>query len=139
MKLPKILFFVKGPFPSDEDKAFAKASEKQALTVFRNALAVPTENHSLEICDGVAGAVPAIYAKKFPKAEKAIAAYKETLKNISEKVGDVPAPNRITKTESEKALEASILRNAKNPDLKSSVPPATGKPPAWNPNPNPPA
>lgn len=133
MKLPYILFFIKGPFPSKEDNA-AKAAINGAKVVFRNAKAVPTENHALETCDGVAGSVPDIYAKTFPKAETAIAAYNETLKALSQKVGDVPAPKKPAATKPE---------GNKPPQVPNPNPPAQGaaaaKPPAWNPNPNPPA
>lgn len=115
MKLPFILFFIKGPFASEKDKA-----EKEAITgakvAFRNALAVSSEPHCLETCDGVAGAVPPIYAKAFPKAEVAVKAYAEGLQALSAKVGDVPAP--------------------KPTPFANPNPPAK---PAWNPNPNPPA
>jgi len=90
MKRAKILFFVDGPAPSAED--FAQAAEMAANVVFRNARAVPSEPHALEICDGVAGKVPAIYADKFPAAEKAIKTKVAELKAISAKAGDVPAP-----------------------------------------------
>jgi len=88
------------------------------------------ESHALEVCDGVAGAVPEIYAKRFPKAEVAISGYNETLKGLSQKVGDVPAPKKQGKPEDEKP-----------PIIAPSgfIPPTFAKPPAWNPNPNPPA
>lgn len=119
MQLPYILFFIKGPFPSKEEKV-QHAAISGAKVVFRNALAVPPEAHSLETCDGVTGAVPPIYAKTFPNAEKAIKKHAEKLKALSEKVGDKPAPK------------------PNKPDA-SNPPAGNGKPPAWNPNPNPPA
>ena len=144
MKLPYILFFIKGPFSSKkEDEVKAEIVKAGAKVVFRNALAVPSEPHALEICDGVCGAVPEIYKEKFPKAEDAIKEYKEAVKNLSAKVGDVPAPK--SNPNSVKALEAAIVRNEKNsPTLpgatSAATPNAPGRPPAWNPNPvNPPA
>lgn len=89
-KLPKILFFVVGPFPTAKD--FEEAEKLNAMVVFRNALAVPAEQHSLEICDGVAGKVPAIYAKVFPNANAAIEQKEIEIKKVSEKTGDVEAP-----------------------------------------------
>jgi hypothetical protein len=128
MKLPYILFFIEGPFPSDKEKA-EKASISNAKVVFRNATAVPPENHALETCDGVTGKVPEIYAKTFPNAETAISAYKEALKSLSAKVGDVPAPKVNMPNPNPPALQPA----------GNSAPQAPGKPPAWNPNPNPPA
>ncbi len=123
MKLPFILFFIKGPFPSKQDLASkAEIESDKAKVCFRNSLHVPAESHALEVCDGVAGAVPEIYAKRFPKAEVAIKVYKESLKILSQKVGDVSAP-----------------KNNPKPKQGDFVPPVKNSPPAWNPNPNPPA
>lgn len=131
MKPAKILFFVDGPAPSADD--FVAAAELKATVVFRNARAVPSEPHSLEICDGVAGKVPEIYAKAYPEAEKAIAKKAEELKALSSKVGDTPAPKPTGKGASNKP------EGDKKPegDGKPATPPAGGdsKPPAWNPNP----
>ncbi|WBF76991.1 hypothetical protein PSV3_00290 [Septimatrevirus PSV34] len=70
MKPAKILFFVDGNAPTPED--FAAAAELNAQVMFRNARAVPSEPHSLEICDGVAGKVPKLYADAYPEAGEAI-------------------------------------------------------------------
>lgn len=124
MKPAKILFFIEGPAPSPED--FAAATSLAAQVVFRNALAVPNEAHALEICDGVAGAVPKIYAERFPDAEAAIETKKEELKKLSEKVGDKPAPKPRG-------------QQAQKDDEKKDAPAGqTGgqAAPAWNPNPN---
>lgn len=123
MQLPKILFFVKGPFPSDDEKAAAKAISG-AKVVFRNALAVENEPHALEVCDGVTGAVPPIYAARFPAHGKAIETHTKALKELSQKAGDSPAPKRN--------------KQAKGPALPWGQAPQSN-PPAWNPNPNPPA
>lgn len=124
MKPAKILYFVDGPAPTSED--FRKAADLAATVVFRNARAVPSEEHSLEICDGVTGHVPAIYAAKYPKADDAIAKKKAELAALTSKVGDAPAP--------------------KAPAQPVNAPAAAGKPqtpaqgqkpgsaPAWTPN-----
>ena len=108
MKPAKILYFVDGPAPTPED--YAAASELNANVMFRNARAVPSEAHSLEICDGVAGAVPPIYAEKYPDAADAIKKKAAELKELTSKVGDSPAP---------KAKGGKTGQNA----------------PSWNPNP----
>jgi hypothetical protein len=97
MKPAKILFFVKGNAPTAED--FLNASQIKAQVVFRNASAVPSEQHSLEICDGVAGCVPPIYASAFPTAEEAVAEKDEALKKLVAKVGDTAPPKRAAKAE----------------------------------------
>lgn len=122
MQLPKILFFVKGPFPSDEQKA-AAAAIGGAKVMFRNALAVDNEPHALEVCDGVTGDVPPIYAKRFPAHGEALAKHRAAIKALSEKAGDTPAPVRPVQPQAPVAPWGS----------------PQGKPPAWNPNPNPPA
>lgn len=141
MKPAKILFFVDGPAPSNED--FAAAGEMKATVVFRNARAVPSEPHSLEICDGVAGKVPAIYAAKYPDAEKAIATKAAELKALSSKVGDTPAPkakgnSNTNKTETAPQTPNTPPAGGTGEGTGTGTSTATGeggKPPAWNPNP----
>lgn len=108
MKPAKILYFVNGPAPAPED--FQAAAELNATVVFRNASVVPSEAHSLEICDGVAGCVPAIYAEKYPTAEEAVSRKKAELQALTSKVGDSPAPKVVAKSQ------------------------ASSKPVAWSPN-----
>ena len=130
MKPAKILYFVLGHAPTPED--FAAASEMKAQVVFRNANAVPTEEHALETCDGVAGHVPPIYAKTFPDAEKAIKAKAAELKALSAKVGDGPAP----KSGQGKAQDAGKGKDAgQQAQAPAAAPQAAQNPPAWNPNP----
>lgn len=133
MKLAKILFFVDGPSPTPDD--FVAAADMKATVVFRNARAVPSEPHSLEKCDGVAGKVPAIYAKAFPSAEKAVAIKTEELKALSQKVGDTPAPKPAAKTETPAAPAAPAKSSAEAPKPAAAAKPEAGKAPAWNPNP----
>lgn len=89
MKPLKILFFVNGFCPSPEQ--FEAAQKLAAQVCFRNALAVSADD-ALELCDGVTGEVPEVYAVKYPTAEKAIEARAKTAKALSEKVGDEAAP-----------------------------------------------
>ena len=56
----KILYFINGPVPTDEERKEAEALD----AVFRNANAAG-DNDFLENCDGVAGAVPDAYKEKF--------------------------------------------------------------------------
>lgn len=126
MKPAKILYFVDGHAPTPDD--FTAAAELTATVVFRNARAVPSEPHSLEICDGVAGKVPEIYAKKFPTAEEAIKAKAAELKKLTEKVGDSKAPKASGKKEGE--------QKPANPAATTGQPGAAtgGKPANWQPN-----
>lgn len=136
MKPAKILYFVDGPAPTSED--FQKAADLAATVVFRNARAVPSEEHSLEICDGVTGHVPAIYAAKYPKADEAIAKKKAELSALTSKVGDAPAPKPSGK--GAQAAQTAPQGNGKGaapaqPQTPATAPQAGGKPAAWNPNP----
>lgn len=130
MKPAKILFFVDGPAPSPED--YAEAAALNATVNFRNARAVPSEPHALEICDGVAGKVPAIYAERFPAADEAISKKADELKALTSKVGDSPAPKA-----SAKGGKTGTAPQQPNPNPAQT--PAPGTPPAapaaWNPNP----
>ena len=125
MKPAKILYFVDGHAPTPED--YAAAAELTANVMFRNARAVPPEEHSLEICDGVAGHVPPLYAAKYPKAEEAIAKKAKELKELTSKVGDSPAPKATGKAAAKTADTGA-----------AGAAPASGQQPAagaWNPNP----
>lgn len=131
MKPAKILYFVDGPAPTSED--FQKAADLPATVVFRNARAVPSEEHSLEICDGVTGHVPAIYAKKYPKADEAIAKKKAELSALSSKVGDTPAPKPASKPQ--EPAKGDGKGSAPAQPQTPATAPQGGKPAAWNPNP----
>lgn len=124
MKQAKILYFVSGPAPTAEQ--LAEANEMSATVVFRNALAVPAEQHSLEICDGVAGDVPQLYAEEFPTAEDAINAKAAELKSLSDKVGDEPAPKGLTAAQAKAAKKEqaalAAANTANNQTGKTSAP-----------------
>ncbi len=126
MKPAKILFFVDGNAPTPED--FAAAAELNAQVMFRNARAVPSEPHSLEICDGVAGKVPKLYADAYPEAGEAIKKKAAELKALTSKVGDAPAPKASSKAADK---PAAATQGQKAP----AAAPQGGSAPAWNPNP----
>ena len=132
MKPAKILFFVDGPAPTPED--FAEASELNGTVVFRNARAVPSEAHSLEICDGVAGKVPPIYAEKYPEAAEAIKKKAAELKELTSKVGDAPAPKASGKAADKPAAATQGQTPAQGQKAPAAAPQG-GSAPAWNPNP----
>lgn len=99
-----ILFFISGALPTEKEReAAAKLESGYAQVKFRNATAVPSEPHALEICDGVAGAVPKLYADKFPAADKAVKAKEGEMKALQEKVPDKPAPKAAEKKEQKAA------------------------------------
>lgn len=132
MKPAKILYFVNGHAPKPED--FQAAAEMAATVHFRNAKAVPNEEHSLEICDGVAGHVPPIYAKRYPKAEDAISKKKDELKALTSKVGDSPAPKASGKAAGKPASAPQAGSQPQAPAQGQQ--PQGGQPaPGWNPNP----
>ena len=81
MKSPKILYFIKGTLPSDE--AYDVADNFGTNVAFRNVDFI-VETNALEDCDGVAGEVPAAYAKKYPTAEKALEQFKVERKKAAE-------------------------------------------------------
>lgn len=115
IKALKILFFVNGPAPTAEQIVEAEALPTNVS--FRNALAVPAENHALEECDGVAGEVPAIYAARFPDAQSAIEARAAKIAALSAKVGDEKAP-----------VKPAAAPSKPKADDKAPTPPAPG----WN-------
>lgn len=75
-KAPRILFFIEGDAPTKRE--YALAARMGPNTVFRNAGYVPVEG-SLEVCDGVTGAVPTRYAEAYPSGDAAIEAYQASL------------------------------------------------------------
>ena len=128
MKPAKILFFITGAVPSAEE--FETAQALNADVKFRNALAVSNEPQSLEVCDGVAGDVPQIYAEAFPDADKAIKLNEAERKALAKKVGDEPAPKRTApKVEQPEQGEAPAQAPAQAPAKT-----AAAKPSAWKPN-----
>lgn len=131
MKPAKILYFIDGPAPSAAN--FMEAAELSANVVFRNARAVPSEAHSLEICDGVAGKVPPIYANRFPPAAEAIAKKKAELKALTSKVGDAPAPKPAGAAQG--AGKGTAPASGQKASTQPQTQPQTAKPAAWNPNP----
>ena len=100
MKLPVILYFIKGPLPSEADVKKASSYDGSAKVVYRNGNHVE-DTDSLELCDGVAGAVPARYKEKFPSAEDAVKSFKKEKKDLSDRVGDEEAPAAVTNVVSE--------------------------------------
>lgn len=130
LKKIKILFFIKGATPTPSD--MLAASEISAQVCFRNATYVDGVD---EKCDGVAGAVPACY-KGFPTAEQAVAKQQAELAKLQKQFGEVAAPKKAT-SENEKVKEEKTESDiSKNNKAAGNT---TGKPPAWNPNVNPPA
>lgn len=117
----KILFFTNGPAPTIEQIAEAEAFNGNVA--FRNARVVPSENHALEECDGVAGEVPAIYSAKFPTAAAALEARAAKIAALSAKVGDEPAPKPPAAAPEKPASTAKA-------DAKAPTPPATPETPA---------
>lgn len=71
LKHPRILYFIKGPIPSEDDQF--KARQFGTNVVFRNAIFADTL--AAEPCAGVTGEVPPEYAKKYPTAEVAWAEF----------------------------------------------------------------
>lgn len=82
-KLPRILFFVKGTTPTLEQQLEAEKLAPCRVS-FRNALLVSDEG-ALELCDGVAGEVPARYKDKYPSVRKAIEKFEAERKAAYEK------------------------------------------------------
>jgi len=126
MKQARILYFVNGPAPTPED--FAAADAIAGNVVFRNAQAVTDDPQSLEMCDGVAGRVPALYAAAFPDADTAVDKVAVELADLSTKVGDGPAPTAAQTKAALKRAETA-KRNPITPEV-----PVAGAAPTWNPN-----
>lgn len=96
LKQPKIIFFIDGPVPSETEKL--DAFDLGVPVQFRNAQHVTRVE---EDCDGVAGNVPAPYAKH-ASAEDALKAYKAEVKKARAKLlevgGKAPKPGEQTQT-----------------------------------------
>ncbi len=133
MKPAKILFFVDGNAPTPED--FAAAAELNAQVMFRNARAVPSEPHSLEICDGVAGKVPKLYADAYPEAGEAIKKKAAELKELTSKVGDSPAPKAKGGKTGQQAPQQPQTPAPATGGQQPAAGQQGGGAPSWNPNP----
>lgn len=88
-KRMKVLFFTVGIAPTVEEKE--KASKIDARLVCFRSAGLIDETGSYEDCDAVEGAVPKLYASKFPSYADAVNSVKEKEKCLSEK-SDVPVP-----------------------------------------------
>jgi hypothetical protein len=132
MKPAKILFFIAGALPTKEDYETAAKYGNNANVVFRNASQVSDEPHALEMCDGVTGAVPKLYAEKFPTAEKAIEAKKKEFKKLTDSIEDAKPPKPAELSDAEKAelerKKAEELFKQQNGGSQG------GNKPAWNAN-----
>lgn len=92
MKQPKILFFIAGFAPTEEERELAASLGEEVQVSYRNAQFIDPE-HRPEQCDGVASVIPMPepYAKH-PTAEDALAGWKEAVAKRRSLVGDKPAP-----------------------------------------------
>lgn len=89
-KHPRILFFTKGAVPTGKERA---AAAKLGTNVFfRNACMVQPGD-SVEVCDGVAGEVPASYKAMLPSADDALAQWQREIDALTAAaVEPEPAP-----------------------------------------------
>lgn len=118
MQFPKILFFIDGPVPTDED--YAAAADLGVPSSFRNAQ--HCENVNPEPCDGVTGCVPKEY-QRFASAEAAIKAWRDKMtgKRDSAKAAVGGAAPKAAKTAPAAQAQASPPAPVGN----------TGTKPAW--------
>ncbi len=110
-KYPKIIFFIKGVRPSNEEQLIAESLGLNV--VFRNANYI-SETGSLEKCDGVAGKVPAVYANAFPTAEDFSQKYADEMEAKYNKAFKAKIKSKSKKE------KISELAEAKNKSLKNS-------------------
>lgn len=109
MKLAKVLFFVAGNMPTQED--FEAAADLKATVSFRNASAILPDGY-VEVCDGVAGEVPESYAH-LPTAAEAIKTATAKFKAMAQKTGDTAPPKRSPIADVEKKAAPAWTPNAK--------------------------
>lgn len=107
IKKPKILYFIKGSVPTDTDRIEANKYDS-ANVIFRNGNAVNNDDRT-EDCDGVAGAVPDVYATRYKSAEEAISVYKKSIADLQKRVGD-DKPPAVTKIEDEEEVNEEVAQ-----------------------------
>lgn len=120
VKMPFILFFIAGMIPTAQE--LQQRSKLRGQIGMRNASKVDP-NHACEPCDGVAGAVPEQYAKKFPTYEACIAAFDKKLEDAAKIAGDKPAPKP--------AAQPSAEIKKGDDGKPTNLPGGDGKLPAW--------
>jgi hypothetical protein len=149
-KWPRILFFINGSIPSEEE--VAEAESLGFNVTFRNALFVAAEG-ALEACDGVAGDVPERYAAKYPSAEEVVEEFKTgsvakvvSLGEIDFEKLNVNIMKKLSSTKTLDALnklkvaglndETSAAIRAKEEELSkpAEVKPKENPSAAWKPN-----
>lgn len=116
-KLPRILFFIRGPVPSLEQQLEAE-DLSPARVSFRNADLVLAEG-ALEVCDGVTGEVPARYKKAYPTAKKALEGFAEARKAAYEKLAKDADTSKKTGLDATAAVAAKKAEDADKAKAKA--------------------
>jgi hypothetical protein len=119
-KYPKIIFFIPDAMPTLEE--ILAAEDFGPNTVFRNASFVQDEG-ALEICDGVAGAVPDRYAETYRPAEEVLEEFYATRTAPEAPESDEPA--EVVAKPAPAKQKASAAKSA---------PVAPVSAPVWKPN-----
>lgn len=134
---PRILFFIAGATPTDEE--YNEAQHYLPNMAFRNAAFVPADASvgSLEQCDGVAGLVPEIYAKNRPSAKQAGEAFAEAQFNArQDRLTRQDKQRQEQERKAEEAVQAANVAKTKG-ELKASAansPTAAKAATSWTPN-----
>lgn len=145
MKPPKILFFLRGMSPTDDEQADVDELRAAGAQVsLRNSQHI-AEDHRPEECDGVAGVRPANAHRYIKAGVKFAGEVLEKLKDERAKraalVGDKPAvpadPNAPPASDAGQQPDGGTSDDAKQ--AATATKPATaakssGKPAAWKPN-----
>ena len=121
MKQPKILFFIEGFAPNEEELKLAASLGEGVQVAYRNSQFIDAQ-HRAEDCDGVIAVidVPQPY-ENHPNAEDALAVWKQAVEERRALVGDKPAPA------GEKTQDAAQAEGA----ARKTTAPASG---VWKPN-----
>lgn len=131
-KFPRILFFINGPLPTEEQQN--EALEYGFNVAFRNADLISADG-CREECDGVAGEVPERYADK-PHADEALAAWSRKLRGIEDTPDDGATGDggKAPKGKGKGQEEKPAVGDSPKQLAAEKTPEAPADPPAWVPN-----
>jgi hypothetical protein len=104
-KSDQILYFTKGAVPTEAE--YAAAEQLTGKVVFRNAAFV-SPDLSIERCDGVAGSVPEVYAKKYKRVDAEAQVEESTEESTEADDAQVETPEAPQTEETPAAPEAPV-------------------------------
>lgn len=128
-KYPRIIFFIAGSNPTPEE---IEAAELLGMNVTLRNASLVSATGCMEACDGVAGAVPARYAKECNAAEDVLLEFQKTRPSKPATPVKETASQKKKREKAEKAAAELVAATAET-GSEDKQPEAPTQPPGWAP------